>query len=349
MFETSKKNWSEEHKKQKVLPEMLEHCPMTIDELKEVRAQIQSRGEFKGLTTEERFKQVKDTDSKAHLLMKQNIFYSIPEEFYQKNQKEFFDEMLTTNQRKDVNLMHKRAESTSRRVAATQMMTHENTNTGGVSLGVPSSRSDSIALQKWLNSMLDVLSADVNLPEEEKFDLAQTVYYICFREVIRQVSVHCIERGLLIWSMWRAYISLMESLGIGYQNKLNQAITDYQNKIKQVIDEYTRKESSIQEEASKARAKIAETENINHVLTSKLNSIEKENAAEREKLNSDLLNLKIELQKYEELKEKHNADKGLANSLKKEIHKLREKCEEQQNLIQKYNKNRLRAKPPESI
>ena len=47
-----------------------------------------------------------------------------------------------------------------------------------------------------------MINIHVNEPKdltlEEKVQRAQLIYTACYKEVIRQVSVHCIERGILL-------------------------------------------------------------------------------------------------------------------------------------------------------
>jgi hypothetical protein len=45
---------------------------------------------------------------------------------------------------------------------------------------------------------------------EAIFEKAQLIYTTCFEEVVRQVSVHCFERGRLIKMIWEAYLGLLE-------------------------------------------------------------------------------------------------------------------------------------------
>ena len=45
---------------------------------------------------------------------------------------------------------------------------------------------------------------------DHKFVNAQKIYTICFEEIVRQVSVHCVERGHLIKTVWEGYLGLLE-------------------------------------------------------------------------------------------------------------------------------------------
>ena len=76
-------------------------------------------------------------------------------------------------------------------------------------LGIPVDRRDAQSLIRWLDSMLNKVSeANENL--EGVLESAMSIYEVCFNEIVRQVSVHCKERGELISRVWKAYISLLE-------------------------------------------------------------------------------------------------------------------------------------------
>lgn len=77
---------------------------------------------------------------------------------------------------------------------------------------IPAGRRDVILLGEWMTEMLTRLSADRELGEEELVHEAQTIFSVCFHEVVRQVAVHCAERGHLMAKIWVSNMELFERL-----------------------------------------------------------------------------------------------------------------------------------------
>ena len=63
-----------------------------------------------------------------------------------------------------------------------------------------------------MTEMLGRLAADRALEEEALVHEAQTIFSCCFHEVIRQVAVHCAERGHLMAQIWISNMELFERL-----------------------------------------------------------------------------------------------------------------------------------------
>lgn len=53
-------------------------------------------------------------------------------------------------------------------------------------------------LDKWLNSMLKKIKSQENLTLNETIENLQIIYTACIKEVIRQVSLQCSERGQML-------------------------------------------------------------------------------------------------------------------------------------------------------
>lgn len=76
-------------------------------------------------------------------------------------------------------------------------------------LGNPSGRKEVEIIIAWLENMIKTHVNDPkDLATEEKTQRAQLIYTACYKEVARQVSVHCIERGILMKKIWNAQIDL---------------------------------------------------------------------------------------------------------------------------------------------
>ncbi|CAG9316140.1 unnamed protein product [Blepharisma stoltei] len=77
-------------------------------------------------------------------------------------------------------------------------------------LGMPVRRKDVQALADWLDMMLKQVLSEQNEDIEALFEGALLIYNVCFHEIVRQVSVQCVERGELINRVWKAYLRILE-------------------------------------------------------------------------------------------------------------------------------------------
>lgn len=62
-------------------------------------------------------------------------------------------------------------------------------------LGAPTARVEVKSLIKWLNDQLEGLLINGGRTVKDLFLNAMVLYEKCFNEIVRQVSVHCVERG----------------------------------------------------------------------------------------------------------------------------------------------------------
>lgn len=78
---------------------------------------------------------------------------------------------------------------------------------------VPAGRRDVLLLHAWVNDMVGRLKqTSVSLHEEEMLKDAQLLFSVAFHEIIRQVSVHCLERGHLMGKIWWSEMELFNRL-----------------------------------------------------------------------------------------------------------------------------------------
>jgi hypothetical protein len=76
--------------------------------------------------------------------------------------------------------------------------------------GPPANRKDAKLLIEWLDFMLSQLTQEKFENSEKLFELTNEIYSFCFQELIKQVTAHCKERGLLMYRVWKAYRSMFE-------------------------------------------------------------------------------------------------------------------------------------------
>jgi len=80
----------------------------------------------------------------------------------------------------------------------------------------PSSRADAKMLDQWVTTALARYAEKMANVKEESHDLPQMVdelipiLSIGLHEVVRQVTHHCLERGVVLEKIWRTYVELFE-------------------------------------------------------------------------------------------------------------------------------------------
>lgn len=77
------------------------------------------------------------------------------------------------------------------------------------SLGLPSSRQDAKNLMKWVENMLEEICNIKGSTNTEMIAQVQFIYNLAWRELTRQVSVTCVERGYIMHRIFKAYVTLI--------------------------------------------------------------------------------------------------------------------------------------------
>lgn len=78
------------------------------------------------------------------------------------------------------------------------------------SLKTPSSRNDVEALKNWMDKQLVQIYKDDSLNIRQIFEKSQMIYIASFKELCRQVSIECTQRGQLLDVIWENYMELLE-------------------------------------------------------------------------------------------------------------------------------------------
>jgi DNA integrity scanning protein DisA with diadenylate cyclase activity len=68
---------------------------------------------------------------------------------------------------------------------------------------------------------------------QELFENGRLVYTVCFKELVRQVSVHCVERGRLVEIVWRGYLGLLEQALVVNIHKQNEIIDTWAARLRE--------------------------------------------------------------------------------------------------------------------
>jgi hypothetical protein len=145
-------------------------------------------------------------------------------------------------------------------------------------LGMPAGRRDAQVLGAWLDSMLSkILNSTPGNPSSIQ-ESAKVIYTVCFNEIVRQVSVNCVERGQLMDKVWNGYISLLEKAIVYSEKKQNK-----------LLDKFKR-----------------EKENITSYLNSIISKLRKENAELSDKNSNLSQELNLEHQRLHEIQDKES-------------------------------------------
>ena len=78
-----------------------------------------------------------------------------------------------------------------------------------LSLGLPPSRKQVDMLDNWLNKILLDIEKSKGISKKEKCEQRITMHQFCILEIIRQVSVHCMERGSFLQKIINRYSELI--------------------------------------------------------------------------------------------------------------------------------------------
>lgn len=98
---------------------------------------------------------------------------------------------------------------------------------------------------------------------DEVFILVQEVYNIILKELIRQVSAHCIEWGWILFKIFTAYKSLIESCYEVYKRKGQRDIVELSQKLNRFHEHY---ESAVKEAADARDLAVSQKKEMEYLL-----------------------------------------------------------------------------------
>ena len=140
--------------------------------------------------------------------------------------------------------------------------------------GKPSGKQEIDLLSSWLDYMT-YYYVDRAAYESayQKTRAAQLIYTMCFRELIRQVSVHCAARGLLMDRIWNssveiftksefAFVKQLEELKHKFREVVVKAEKHYDEKLAVVTKKYAQLNADLRREAKRAEDKERESEEL---------------------------------------------------------------------------------------
>ena len=139
-----------------------------------------------------------------------------------------------------------------------------------------------------------------NISNSEIFELTQTIYYICFKEIIRNISVQCLEQGILLWKIWRGYMSLIDTANCQLEELKKEEFNKYSERINFIQENLELKIKQLQKQNEDL---LSENESLKKDINSKRN----DNTNYEEiikKLNSELEEERLKISKFEKRNEK---------------------------------------------
>lgn len=194
----------------------------------------------------------------------------------------------------------------------------------------PTNRQEVIQLGSWLSGALKGIQENKEFTGKEKFFKTDEVYNICFNELVRQVSLDCIERGELIMVIWKAYLSLSEDIIDDIKAREEKAEERGEKKCQKIHDMYNdilkAKEASIEE----LKAKLNESEEVRKELEEAAKTFAQRDAESNQEI-SKLKENFIKLKKnYQAVQQEHRDLQYKYQKLKKNFEMIEEDSEEPQ-------------------
>lgn len=145
-----------------------------------------------------------------------------------------------------------------------QAVEDDSTLRTGSDLGAPSNRREAELLNKWLDFMLEkYVHTKHEFTDEQRMRAAQFIYTFCLKEIVRQVSVHCVERGALIERVWNAQVKVCtdqdDTISTELQNlkkKFKHLIAKHKTEYEDKLNSKTKELANIKQELKISRKSI---------------------------------------------------------------------------------------------
>lgn len=141
---------------------------------------------------------------------------------------------------------------------------------------LPASRKDAEMLVEWVDLMLSKAVKEQNENPDKLFESTHMIYSACLNEIIKQVSVQCKERGMLMSKVWNAYQSLFEkalSLSKSKQEYVEETYINDRNRIHRIYQEQVQgletKVKELEDTIEPLIKELAKKEEINNYKTIK--------------------------------------------------------------------------------
>ena len=173
----------------------------------------------------------------------------------------------------------------------------------------PSIRKDVAYLENWLNEMLENVKKKPKYCFNLLIEDLQIIYSACLKELIRQISLHCSERGQLMEKIWNSYVDLLEKAILSSNKEKEKLEKGYLDEITRIYAIFEKESGNFKKEIEGfKKEKMENDEKMNKnweeliYLRTKFHRLEKENGFLRgnsEDLTKELKNMAKELYSYQ--------------------------------------------------
>lgn len=148
----------------------------------------------------------------------------------------------------------------------------------GVDLGAPSNRREAELLGRWLDLMLDkYVNTKTEFSDDQRVRAAQLIYTFTLKELVRQVSVHCVERGNLIERILNAQVKVNSNS----DDTINLELQNLRKKFKSLISKH---KAEYEDKLSLQHKELIDLKQDLKIAKKSIQSLRKE----KSQLNSDL-------------------------------------------------------------
>lgn len=134
-------------------------------------------------------------------------------------------------------------------------------------LGNPTGRQEIENLRKWLGYMKENYLQDFDLGAIDASSIknANLIYTMCAREIVRQVSVQCLERGETLKEIFEIFIKIYKLKRNKMQKVIQDNLEKYEEKSEE-IKEFYQKIKTNQEEKISSLMKVIEKKKLSKKL-----------------------------------------------------------------------------------
>ena len=136
------------------------------------------------------------------------------------------------------------------------------------------------------------------------------------------MSVKCIDRGILLWRIWKGYISIIESMNSQFSSILKNELNKYLERSNFIQEKYEKKLKKYQNKIEDSNIKIAQLVKENESIKRVNDKYEKLIEALKNENEEQKLQITKKEKFCEELTKKCRERKSESNRIKTEIEKL---------------------------
>ena len=122
------------------------------------------------------------------------------------------------------------------------------------STNAPTGRQEALNLKSWLELMedrylsrfTDLIKSKEGLDKEELLKVWKSIYMVGFREIERQVSVQCLERGQILEKITDGYVEIFDLFKANFDSEKERIIEGYEERIRDMARIYAEEISLMQ-------------------------------------------------------------------------------------------------------